>query len=55
MWWRNYLIAFIITSIIALVALASCGRPEPVVREKVSTEQVVEEPGEVSGSPLKDR
>ncbi len=41
MWWRNYLIAVILTSVLALVALLSCGRPEPVVEESRQESTVI--------------
>ena len=41
MWWRNYLIAVILTSVLALVAILSCGRPEPVVEESRQESTVI--------------
>ena len=41
MWWRNYLIAVILTSVLALVALLSCGRPEPVVEQSRQESTVI--------------
>jgi hypothetical protein len=32
--WKSFLIVFIVTSVLAIVSLVACGRPEPVVQEQ---------------------
>ena len=52
MWWRKYVIVFLITSVVALLALMSCERPEPMVKEK--KEIVIEQKGSTAAAVEED-